>query len=417
MNNQHTKRNSWEYFLLRAARAISLTEPQYSKIDDRYSQLQRILSALDTPPLLEGAHIFPQGSMRLRTTINPVPDAPADLGTIDADAIVWLPNAAGVEAETILAAIEKRFQEGSRVQQSIQQLRRGIRIVYADQNPGFHIDVTPARAIGSNNQTEGQGKLEVPDREHGWKASSPIPYSDWLQEASKQQFRIIEEAFSLNKSIRAADSATQAPLPEYVEYQNDDPLRAAIKLLKRHRDEWAIRTKNEEVRPISAVITTLATHAWLNVVKQSQQCPLTPLEAITEIVRQLPDAIRRDQRGFLVCNPKDNGENFAEKWNRPGEGISYYRAFLKWHESAWDAVNLGLQDYDSTDAFADAIKANFGIGRTFIDEVNSNIPSGWTMPGRPEGVTRNTASMGALFGTATGGSDSQASVKPVGRLG
>jgi hypothetical protein len=142
LSNEQTKRNSWEYFLLRAAREISLSEAQYQKINDRYSQLEKILSASDNPLLAE-AHIFVQGSMRLKTTIKPIPGAPADLDTIDADAIIWLPHAQGASAKEVLEAIEQRFREGSRVQEEVKQLRRGIRIVYADENPGFHIDVTP----------------------------------------------------------------------------------------------------------------------------------------------------------------------------------------------------------------------------------------------------------------------------------
>ena len=41
LSNEQTKRNSWEYFLLRAAREISLSEAQYQKINDRYSQLEK----------------------------------------------------------------------------------------------------------------------------------------------------------------------------------------------------------------------------------------------------------------------------------------------------------------------------------------------------------------------------------------
>lgn len=57
MNNEQTKRSSWEYFLLRAVRKISLSEPQYEKINSRYDQLQSILSA-SNDPLLAEAHIF-----------------------------------------------------------------------------------------------------------------------------------------------------------------------------------------------------------------------------------------------------------------------------------------------------------------------------------------------------------------------
>lgn len=414
MNNEQTKRGSWEHFLLRAAREISLSEAQYEKIEDRYSQLERILNTSDNPLLAE-AHIFVQGSMRLKTTIKPVSGAPEDLDTIDADAIIWLPHAKGAGAQEVLDAIEERFEAGSRVQEKIKQLRRGIRIIYADENPGFHIDVTPARAINGNSQGNGEGKLEVPDRVTGWKASSPIPYSDWLQVASKQTISL--EHLAVAKSQRALDAATQDPLPQYEDYLDQDPLRATIKLLKRHRDEWAIRTKNADRRPISAVITTLATHAYLDVAKESEATPLRPLDAILEIVRRMTDHIKHRGNQCFVCNPADSDENFAEKWNRPLDGQRYRQAFQEWHESASASVSLGLESFESAEAFAKAVKENFGIGPAFILAVNNEIPSNWTMPGRPDGTTRNSTSMGALFGGLSGTAGSQEDVKPVGRLG
>lgn len=413
MSNKQTKRGSWEHFLLRAAWEISLSEAQYEKINDRYSQLEKILNASDNPLLAE-AHIFVQGSMRLKTTIKPVSGAPEDLDTIDADAIIWLPHAQEAGAKEVLDAIEERFKAGSRVQEEIKQLRRGIRIVYADENPGFHIDVTPARAINENPQDNGEGKLEVPDRVTGWKASSPIPYSNWLQVASMKTISL--EHLVVAKSHRTYDAATQDPLPQYEEYLDQDPLRATIKLLKRNRDEWAIRTKNDNYRPISAVITTLATHAYLDVVQESQSKPLRPLDAILEIVRRMTDHIHHRGSECLVCNPADSGENFAEKWNRPLDGHSYRRAFQEWHENASASVSLGLESL-SAESFAKAIKENFGMGPAFISAVNSEIPSNWTMPGRPDGTTRNSTSMGALFGGVSGTANSQEDVKPVGRLG
>lgn len=414
ISNEQTKRDSWEYFLLRAARAISLSEAQYEKINDRYSQLQKVLSASDNP-LLAQAHIFVQGSMRLKTTIKPVSGAPEDLDTIDADAIIWLPNAQGAEAHEILEVIEQRFKEGTRVHGDIKQLRRGIRIVYADENPGFHIDVTPARAISGNVEENGEGKLEVPDRVMGWKASSPIPYSNWLQVASAQEIAL--ESLTVTKSHRTFDAATQAPLPDYEDYFEQDPLRATIKLLKRHRDEWAIRTKNETNRPISAVITTLATHAYLDVVEESKTKPLAPLDAILEIVRRMPAHIDYKDRECFVCNPADDGENFAEKWNRSDDGQRYREAFAEWHVSATGSLSLGLENFDSAESFAKAVNESFAVAPAFVTTVNNEIPANWTLPGRRDGTTRNSVSMGALFGGVSGSGASQASVKPVERLG
>lgn len=415
--DESTRRSSWERLLLRVASSISLTASQYKVIEDRYSQLQSILSA-SKDPLLEGAHIFPQGSMRLKTTINPVKDAPKDLGTIDADAIVWLPNAGDAEADTVLAAIEQRFREGSRVQSEIVQLRRGIRIEYADENPGFHIDVTPARPVQGNDESDGQGKLQVPDRVTGWKASSPIPYADWLHSASEQNISLeLFKSLAINASRGAImDAATQEPLPSYQDYDKLDPLRATIKLLKRHRDEWAIETRNEDYRPISAVITTLATHAYLKVVKESHHTPLTPIDAILKIVEKIPEEIRVFAGQYYVLNPRDAGENFAEKWNRPEEGHKYRQAFDNWHASALVAFMLGLHPHDSADSFANVMKRNFGIGQSVITEVNNEIPGHWTMAGRKVGTTKNILAATAIFGSSSHATP-QTNVKPVERLG
>ena len=80
-------------------------------------------------------------------------------------------------------------------------------------------------------------------------------------------------------------------------------------------------------------------------------------------------------------------------------------------------INHRGGSFESNDSFAEAVKKNFGIAPAFITAVNNEIPANWTMPGRPDGTTRNSTSMGSLFGGASGGGTSQSSVKPVGRLG
>ncbi|AWB76454.1 nucleotidyltransferase [Stenotrophomonas maltophilia] len=416
LSDFESKRGSWEYFLLRAAREISLSEPQYEKINARYKVLERILNAADSP-LLQSAHIFVQGSIGLRTTIKPVNGAPADLGTVDADAIVWLPNAGGASAQSVLDEIHKRIEEGTRVEAKVEKLRRGVRIVYADESPGFHIDITPARAISGNEETHGEGKLEVPDREiQAWKASSPIPYLGWLQQASEQQISLESIEVLATKAI-AMDEATLAPLPDYEKYIDNDPLRATIKLLKRHRDEWAIRDGDASHRPISAVITTLATRAYEEVAADSSRRPRRPLDAIIEIVTNMSNHIQYASGKYLVCNPKDAAENFAEKWNRPDEGIRYVNAFRKWHDDAKHSISLGLQEFPSVESFSEAVKERFALSSNFVVSVNNDVPANWTLPGRKLGLTRNVSTMGSVFGGGVAGHQAQEGAGSPERLG
>lgn len=411
-----TQIESWELMLLKAASNISLSIPQYEKITKRYEHLQKILDAA-TEPLLQGAHIFVQGSIELKTTVKPAPEAKNDMATIDADAIVWLPNAIGASATEVLKVIQQRFVEGSRVETPIQQLRRGIRIVYADENPGFHIDVTPARCVTDNKSIKGHGCLEVPDRETGWKCSSPRDYSKWLKVIADMQIQI-QLTERLAKNVVIMDSVTQDPIPLYDEYIEHNPLRATIKLLKRHRDEWAILNKKEAVRPISAIITTLAAHAYQQVVIESNHRSLRPIEAIIKIIEYMPQFIKHYQGEYAVLNPKDAGENFAEKWNRPnGDGLKYRLAFNAWHTDILDSVMLGLNDFGSKILFEQAVSERFGITKSFINEVTRQLPRNWTLPGRSAGITLNSLSLSALSGVSIETHATQDDIQPVGRLG
>jgi hypothetical protein len=412
--------DSWEVMLMRSAAQISLSAAQYEKIKKRYENLQSILDAA-TDPLLQGAHIFIQGSIGLGTTLKPVPYAVKEMATIDADAIVLLPNAVGASSSQVLKAIEKRFREGSRVENPIEQLRRGVRIVYSDENPGFHIDITPARAVAGNVDQKGFGNLEVPDREEDWKCSSPREFCKWLEEVAEREIQVALESYALD-SVARSDStfakSTQDPVPDYGDYVESNPLKAAIKLMKRHRDVWAISNKKEDVRPISAIITTLATHAYEEIAIESVHRPLRPIEAMLEIVRRMPDFIEPIPGGHAVFNPKDRGENFAEKWNRPnGEGKSYKDAFHAWHAKAVVDMKMGFDDFGKAEAFESAVNERFGLPTTFVNDVTKALPTDWTLPGRKEGTTINSISFGVFAGAAASSSASQSSIKPVDRLG
>lgn len=416
LSTDSTQLESWEMVLLRAAHEMSLSKSQYQLICDRYAVLQDILAAA-TERSLHDAHVFVQGSIRLKTTLKPAPEATNDMATIDADAVVWLPNADRSDSDEILEAIETRFRDGVRVETPIKRLRRGIRVVYADENPGFHIDVTPARCAPGNGSEKGQGKLQVPDRDLGWKASSPIPYSQWLEETAMQEVQLSGSEELLKRHVFLAE-ASQDPLPEYEEYIDGNPLRAAIKLLKRHRDKWAIRTGQESVRPISAVITTLAAEAYAEIALESQHYSYRPIEAIMEIVARIPKFIQRQGNDLFVRNPEDSGENFAEKWNRPGEeGEAYRQAFKGWHSAALQDIRIGLQDFGSTKAFAEAMSRSFGVRRLVVEEAVRELPGHWSLPGRAPGLTGNASRLSALVGGSAAGDKSQASIEPVDRLG
>ncbi|WP_369928496.1 nucleotidyltransferase [Xanthomonas sp. NCPPB 2632] len=408
-----TQLKSWEATLFEAAHAISLPESLYNTISERYGTLEGILQAADDP-ILRRAHVFPQGSIRLRTAIKPAPGATGDLGTVDADAVVWLEHANDADHNHVLEAITERFEGGARVNAPIEPLRRGIRIVYADENPGFHIDVTPARNVRANSGKHGHGALQVPDRTAGWKASSPIAYCDWLDEVANMTLPVL--AMESLTARKMTFDASQEDMPAYGEYVDANVLRATIKLLKRHRDMWAMENPMRDYRPISAVLTTLAGLAYEHMSHGSALIVRRPIEAIMELVEIMPQFINGNLGHWQVCNPVDGGENFAEKWNRP-DGHKYRTAFFDWHQSAKASFHLGLRETASLESFQEDMSRSFGTSRTLLDSVLKDLPANWSIPGLAPGVTRASLALRALSGEAVAGRASQRHVGSVDRLG
>src|SRR5690606_34308385 len=93
---------------------------------------------------------------------------------------------------------------------------------------------------------------------------------------------------ALNKAV-FAERADVEPLPAEHEINGFDPLRACIKLMKRHRDQHFREHPEKEFKPISVLITTLAGKAYELVAKESADKAVSPMQAILRIVDLMPD--------------------------------------------------------------------------------------------------------------------------------
>ena len=376
------RRQEWGEELYRAAARISLTPGQYETIESHYEALQKIIDA-GTDPLVSGAHIFVQGSIRSRTTILPQPGATGEHGEVDADAVVWLPNASHVALDTF-SALERRLRDGTRTQQPPTRKNRCVRLHYQDDSPPFHMDVTPARNAIGNSATNGEGALLVPDLQSGgWKSSAPVAYADWFAEAcdsslilAADEIRLLEE-----REKRLAKS-TQEPLPDHESYVDFNPLRAAIKLLKAHRDIMFLAAPVRDLRPISIIITTLAAHAYKQIARESVIAPRSPADALIEIVERMPRFITGTPGARFIINPVISTENFAEKW-RGTDGTALEAAFYDWHREASAAVRLGLWRFGTHDMLTEALRKSFGTRAAKPRTNSAALPVMPIIPGKP----------------------------------
>ncbi|WP_430969422.1 SMODS domain-containing nucleotidyltransferase [Serratia nevei] len=305
---------------------LDLTKTQYANIESAYNGVGTFLSEGDDP-LLQDAVIYPQGSVRLNTTVKPKNEEQYDI-----DLICYLPHATQADYTGVISAIRQRLESHKTYKTLLSELPRGFRINYAGD---YHLDITPGRDHTGAAEHPGQ-PLWVVDTQTAWKESNPSGYAEWFDSsASVQPLRIVLLADSASR----VGTEALLPLPDST---NKKLLNRIVQILKRHRDEWAVEQNDvqQRCRPISVITTTLACHAYNHIIADKRAYD-NDLDILLDVLELMPDFIVLTQGEIRVSNPHMPEENFAEKWNRSeqDEGPQRSEVFYQWHVAAQATFN------------------------------------------------------------------------------
>jgi len=287
---------------------MELTATQYRDAQAKYEAVSNWLADSDDPRLASGL-IFPQGSMRLGTTVKPL-----GRDEFDIDLVSQLGYAQNDSPNEVYGAVGNRLSANDTYEAILERKNRCWRLNYAE----IHMDITPAIL----NVRCSNGGLLVPDRELAdWSPSNPNGYAIWF-----------EERALLQPAILLADTATLradiAPLPEQMRLKG--PLKRIVQLCKRHRDLMFADDTNGTA-PISIILTTLAALAYERMVHTARFN--NEYELVAAVIKAMPDFIKINefagQHIYVIDNPTTDGENFAERWNDHPERA---QAFYLWHD-------------------------------------------------------------------------------------
>lgn len=336
---------------------LDLTKSQYTNIESAYNGVGNYLSDGDDP-LLKGALIYPQGSVRLNTTVKPKNEDEYDI-----DLICYLPHATQADYAGVITAVRQRLASHNTYKDMLSDLPRGFRINYAGD---YHLDITPGRDYSGKNDLPGQ-PLWVVDAQTDWKESNPSGYAEWFDEsASKQPLRTV----LLMDSASRVGTEALLPLPDHTDKKL---LNRIVQILKRHRDEWAFELDKETQRckPISVVITTLACHAYNQIIAK-QRAYDNDLDILLDVLELMPNFIELNHGEILVRNPHMPEENFAEKWNRQkdGEGQKRSDAFQQWHAAAQATFDTLATSIGEDSLFSNLEK---DFGKTPVEAVRGRL--------------------------------------------
>lgn len=357
------QKNQWVELLDSIAENLDLSATQLKNIEQAYKGVSIWLS--ESPnPILADAEIYPQGSIRLKTAVRPLGH-----DEFDVDLILFLPHADLANREEIMAAVRQRLKEHSIYSKLMSELPRGFRINYAGD---YHLDITPGKRH-EHSWLKGQ-PLWIPDKKEGLKESNPKGMAEIFDEVSL--------LLPIRKNLRASNESYAMDGIEDLPAQHlKAPLNRIIQILKRHRDQWAqASTYNSEHRPISILITILATWSYKEII-ESKKVYENDFDLILDVIEKLPNYIQYDLGVYQVCNPVMQQENYAEKWNRikDNEGEALRRAFKSWHQVAIQTFEqLALQAGKGMDVAFDSLSESFGntpvshARKAMMEKLNEN---------------------------------------------
>jgi Second Messenger Oligonucleotide or Dinucleotide Synthetase domain len=310
-----SKNSQLDDLLGRICDDIQLSPTRYQQAVDRYSAVCRWLEGEGSALALFRPSIYPQGSMRIGTTVKPLGRDEYDL-----DFVCEFQVAVSLFSSPLhlLNLLQRRLQQNGIYSAILEMKNRCIRLNYANE---FHMDILPA----CPDQGVGNGCLVVPDGEsRWWKPSNPKGYAAWFEQRCELAIQVL-------MAERARIYAKAEPIPEQEATAEKATLKRVVQLLKRWRDMHY--QKNCDIAPISMVLTTLAA--------QTYRGQLSVSHAMSEILAEIVAMTASARPRIYVLNPANPEEDLSERWEDPEHYMAFVSGIRALHQYWSRAMSQG----------------------------------------------------------------------------
>jgi hypothetical protein len=375
-----------ESFLADLADELEIPEHRYEQADTSYQSLGKWLNRENSTIRQFEPQVYSQGSFALGTVIAPISDEEHyDVDAVSEFKKLSKREISQKELKRRLGVEVELYRRSQSMTKPAEEHRRCWRLEYAD-GAQFHMDVTAgvpnaaaARAIlerMNHDPSWATTAIAITDMESpsyavisdDWLRSNPMGYRKWFHSRMAAVFE--ERKKALQKGIRAGTE----PIPDY---RIRTPLQSSIMILKRHRDIMFVKRSDE--RPISIILTTLAAHAYNGERKIS--------DALFAILSLMDQYIKRGHDGtYLIPNPTDPAENFADKWAKHPERAA---AFFEWLAKAREDFARAAE-LSNTQLIAENLAK--GVGSGLADRTKKRSIRGLAAPAvLSQGLIRSEA--------------------------
>lgn len=296
--------------LKRICEELQLSPSRYQQAVDRYAAVCQWLEADGSAVGAFSPTIYPQGSMRIGTTVKPFGRDEYDLDFV---CELQFPVNKFRSPLQLLKLIELRLREHALYGPILEMKNRCVRLNYANE---FHMDILP----GCPDPSFGGSCLFVPDRKsQTWKNSNPKGYANWFESRCELVLKVLTERRRL--------MAKAEPIPPQEATEEKAILKHVVQLLKRWRDVQFQR--QPRLAPISMVLTTMAAQAYGG--------ELSVTEALTSVLNNFVSLVASRTPRVYVLNPANPREDLSERWNDAAQYRVFVDGISELHER-WNKV-------------------------------------------------------------------------------
>lgn len=326
------------------AEELEISESRYDQTHRRYRAVGEWLNR-DASSVKEFAPaVYAQGSFAFGTVIKPYTEEEE----YDVDAVCELKQLSKSQLsqkqlkELVGQEIES-YRQANSMHKPLNERRRCWTLSYADEAQ-FHMDIVPALPNGAGVRLLLEQKgldaqcagtaISITDNETGnyavvtddWPRSNPKGYLQWFR--SRMSILLERRKAELAKKVHAN-------VEDIPDYRVRTPLQSAIMILKRHRDMMFAGDQTNRC-PISIIITTLAGHSY----QGEEQIG----DALFSILSRMDsdEFIHWNNGKYVIPNPSDPLENFADKWEQFPERKD---AFFEWLAQARQDFHAARNQY------------------------------------------------------------------------
>ena len=323
------KNTQLDDLLARIAEQIQLDDTRKKRMETAYRAIESLLNE-DTGFFKDAVfEIYPQGSVRIGTTVKPTGKNEFDLDIVVHIVMDWEKHS----PQYIYNQLKRVLQNSDRYKDKVELKNRCIRLNYAGD---FHMDILP----GCQETSYDENKLVIPDRELGdWTSSNPRGYGNWFVDKSNlAKMTLLEKAYAMEN------------LPAD-EFSKKKPLQRAVQLIKMYRDEYF--KSNPKMATSSIILTTIAGEFY-----DGEESIFDTIENIIHKIKQNFDILGLVGNRLKILNPVNSQEDFSDKWDddKEPELYEHFKKFILHLDEQWQI----LKEENGVIEEANTIKGLFG---------------------------------------------------------